>query len=101
MTSSGWNDRARRVLPTGASTGSKRLAVLYGDTSEIGPTHFQSAAGCRLVTPDGDDIVDCTMALGSVALGYADAAVTRAATNVARSGNVAGLSHVLEVEVAE
>jgi glutamate-1-semialdehyde aminotransferase len=45
--------------------------------------------------------VDCTLALGAVALGYADDAVTRAVVEAARRGNVAGLSHTLEVEVAE
>jgi glutamate-1-semialdehyde aminotransferase len=41
------------------------------------------------------------MALGAVALGYADEAVTHAVVEAAAQGNVAGLSHTLEVEVAE
>jgi glutamate-1-semialdehyde aminotransferase len=41
------------------------------------------------------------MALGAVALGYADEAVTQAVVDAATQGNVAGLSHVLEVQVAE
>ena len=59
------------------------------------------AAGCRLWTADGLELIDCTMALGAVALGYAEAAVTMAVTQAAAQGNVAGLSHVLEVELAE
>jgi len=60
------------VLPTGSSTGSKRALALYGDAAADAPTHFASASGCRLVDVDGDRILDCTMALGSVALGYAE-----------------------------
>jgi glutamate-1-semialdehyde aminotransferase len=41
------------------------------------------------------------MALGAVTLGYADDAVTGAVTDVIQRGNVAGLSHVLEVQLAE
>lgn len=41
------------------------------------------------------------MALGAVALGYADEAVTHAVLEAVAQGNVAGLSHTLEVEVAE
>jgi glutamate-1-semialdehyde 2,1-aminomutase len=41
------------------------------------------------------------MALGAVGIGYADAAVTRAVQDAAAAGNVTGLPHRLEVEVAE
>ena len=33
-TESSWLDRANAVLPTGASTGSKRVEVLYGERGE-------------------------------------------------------------------
>jgi glutamate-1-semialdehyde 2,1-aminomutase len=88
------------VIPGGASTGSKRADVLYGPGG-TGPTHYLRASGCRLTTVDGQDLVDCTMALGAVAFGYADAEVTDAVTAAAREGHVAGLSHALEVSVAE
>jgi glutamate-1-semialdehyde 2,1-aminomutase len=95
-----WASRAARLLPTGASTGSKRPAGLYGD-SDLGPTHFHRAAGSRLVTADGETLVDCTMALGAVAIGYAEPEITRAVIEAAAAGHVAGLSHTLEVELAE
>jgi glutamate-1-semialdehyde 2,1-aminomutase len=41
------------------------------------------------------------MALGAVAIGYADPAVTKAVQAATASGNVSGLPHRLEVEVAE
>jgi glutamate-1-semialdehyde 2,1-aminomutase len=96
-----WLARARAVLPTGASTGSKRVAALYGSDDAVGPTHFQQAVGCRVVDPEGNEYVDCTMALGSVALGYAEPNVTRAVVDAIAAGNVAGLSSVREVDIAE
>ena len=96
-----WRERAEAVLPTGASTGSKRVAVLYGEESFDAPTHFATARGCRVTAMDGASFVDCTMALGSVALGYADPRVTSAVIDAASQGNVAGLSSWREVELAE
>src|SRR6059058_174768 len=57
-----WLTRARAVLPTGASTGSKRLEALYGSADSTGPSHYQQAVCCRLTDVDGNDYLDCTMA---------------------------------------
>ena len=100
VTTGSWAVRALQVIPGGASTGSKRSDVLFGEGMS-GPTHFTRATGCRLTTADGEELIDCTMALGSVALGYADPEVTEAVLEVVRAGNVSALSHVLEVTVAE
>ncbi|HVE77357.1 MAG TPA: aminotransferase class III-fold pyridoxal phosphate-dependent enzyme [Gemmatimonadaceae bacterium] len=96
-----WRTRAAAVIPGGASTGSKRPDALYGDGAQFGPTHFVRASGCELVTPAGERLVDCTMALGAVSLGYADEGVSRAVVETILGGHVAGLSHGLEVVVAE
>jgi glutamate-1-semialdehyde 2,1-aminomutase len=96
-----WRERAAAVIPGGASTGSKRAAALYGEENDFGPTHFARAQGCVLTTPGGEELVDCTMALGSVAIGYGDKVVAHSVADAAMKGNVAGLSHVLEVHVAE
>ncbi|MEO8879355.1 MAG: aminotransferase class III-fold pyridoxal phosphate-dependent enzyme [Gemmatimonadaceae bacterium] len=96
-----WRARAERIIPGGASTGSMRFATLYGDAHDEMSTHYLRASGCRISTADGRELIDCIMALGAVALGYAEAAVTMAITQAAEQGNVAGLSHVLEVDVAE
>lgn len=96
-----WSERARVVLPTGASTGSKRAEALYGDANAVGPTHYVSASGCRLVDPRGDTYIDCIMALGAVALGYAEPQVQQAAMVAIAEGHVGGLSHVREVDLAE
>ena len=96
-----WLTRARAVMPTGASTGSKRIEALYGAADASGPTHFVQAVGCRLADVDGNEYVDCTMALGSVALGYAEPNVTRAVVDAIAAGTVSALSNVREVQVAE
>jgi len=92
--------RARRVIVGGASTGSKRTAALYGGDVD-GPTHFVRASGCHVETIEGESLIDCGMALGSVALGYAEPQLTRAVLEVLANGSVAGLSPAIEVEVAE
>ena len=96
-----WAARASRVLVGGTSTGSKRVDRLYGAGDAHGPTHFTRAAGCHLVTADGETLVDCTMALGAVALGYAEPELSRAVIETIANGTVTGLPPVLEVEVAE
>ena len=95
-----WTRRAAAVLPTGASTGSKRPEALHG-AGGSGPHHFVRAAGCHVTAPDGTTYVDCTMALGAVALGYGEARVVAAVQEAAGRGNVSGLSPVEEVEIAE
>src|SRR3569833_1549319 len=96
-----WLSRARAVLPTGASTGSKRVEALYGSPDAVGPTHFQQAVGGRVIDVDGNEYIDCTMALGSVALGYAEPNVTRAVVDAVAAGNISGLSYFREVDLAE
>jgi glutamate-1-semialdehyde aminotransferase len=98
-----WRERAEDVVAAVASTGSKRPAALFGPEDAAGraPLHFVRACGCRVTTPGGRTFVDLTMALGAVALGYGDPAVSSAVAAAAADGHVAGLSHVREVEVAE
>ena len=95
-----WRERAESVLPTGASTGSKRAAALHGPDGD-GPTHFASARGAHVMDADGGRWLDCTMALGAVALGYAEPRVTKAVIEAAGEGNVSALSSWREVELAE
>ncbi len=98
-----WRSRAADAIPGGSSTGSKRPDILYGTRANEGtlPTHYQRAEGSTLWAPDGRKFVDFSMALGAVAIGYADPAVTRSVITAVSSGSVTGLPHVLEVEVAE
>ncbi len=96
-----WRPRAAAIIPGGASTGSKRPDALFGDRIGELPTHFIRARGCRVETAEGRELIDCTMALGAVALGYADDVVTQAVVEAAANGNVCGLSPALEIDVAE
>ena len=98
-----WRSRAEDAVPGGSSTGSKRAAALYGSEAHDNrlPTHYERASGCAFYTTEGVRLFDCSMALGAVAIGYADPSVTRAVQDAAANGNVAGLPHRLEVEVAE
>jgi glutamate-1-semialdehyde 2,1-aminomutase len=96
-----WGERAAAVLPMGSSTGSKRPANLWGTADAHAPTHYWRAAGCRIETSTGEELIDCTMGLGSVALGYGDERVTGPVVAAATAGPVAGLPHIMEVEVAE
>jgi len=96
-----WRGRAADVIPGGASTGSKRAAALYGEGTAFGPTHYTRASGCHVTTAGGHTFIDCTMALGSVAIGYADDTITRAVLNAAALGSVSGLSHTSEVDIAD
>src|SRR5262249_47509295 len=50
---------------------------------------------------DGNEYLDCTMALGAVALGYAEPNVTRAVVDAIAAGGVSALSSYREVDVAE
>jgi glutamate-1-semialdehyde 2,1-aminomutase len=98
-----WRARAEDVIPGGSSTGSKRPAALYGSASHDDrlPTHFERAHGCTLFATNGERLIDCSMALGAVAIGYGDPSITAAVQEAAANGNVAGLPHRLEVDVAE
>lgn len=96
-----WAERARAVLPMGTSTGSKRPEALWGASDLDAPTHYVRASGCIITLDDDTDLIDCGMALGAVALGYADERVTRSVVSAAAHGNVSTLPHTLEVEVAE
>ncbi len=97
----GWTARAADVIAGGASTGSKRPMGLYGTETPTAPTHFIHASGCHVVADGGETYVDCTMALGAVALGYAEPNVTHAVLDAVGGGHLSGLNSTLEVAVAE
>ena len=101
-----WGSRAAAVIPGGSSTGSKRPGALYGDEpiDHSVPTHYSHARGCSIFLISGEseiEVVDCTMALGSVAIGYADSHVTAVVAQALQLGNVGGVPNALEVTVAE
>jgi glutamate-1-semialdehyde 2,1-aminomutase len=97
-----WALRARQVIAGGTSTGSKRPDALYGSAlaSDL-PTHARRSWGCRLETAEGLTLIDLSMALGAVALGYADEEISEAVYETVADGTVCGLAPLLEIEVAE
>jgi glutamate-1-semialdehyde 2,1-aminomutase len=91
--------RALEAVAGFTSTRSKGPEAMFGGPG--GPTHIVRATGARVETADGRRLLDWTMALGAVALGYAHPQVVEAMERAARDGAVGPLPHVLEVEVAE
>jgi glutamate-1-semialdehyde 2,1-aminomutase len=99
---SGHDDIGRRAVTAVAgftSTRSKGPEAMFGGPG--GPTHIVRSSGARVETADGRHLLDWTMALGAVALGYAHPRVVEAVERAARDGAVGPLPHLLEVEVAE
>lgn len=96
------NDWARRAADAVAgftSTRSKGPDAMFGGPG--GPTHCVRAEGARVWTTEGRVLLDWTMALGAVGLGYGHPAVVEAVAKAAREGGVGPLPPALEVEVAE
>ena len=84
------------------STGSKRPQLLYGEGDVPGvPLRMTRSAGCRVWDANGNEFLDCIMALGAVALGYAHPVVNHAAAAALDAGVVGPLAPVLEAALAE
>jgi glutamate-1-semialdehyde 2,1-aminomutase len=96
-----WRGIAAAVIPGGASTGSKRPEALYGNANADAPTHFSRATGCRVWDPAGNEYIDCTMALGAVAIGYAEPNVSQAVVDAIVRGHVSGLVDTREADIAQ
>lgn len=83
------------------STGSKRPAALYGDqVDDALPLLLTRSAGCTVWDVSGREYLDCIMALGAVALGYAHPAVNAAAIEAIEQGMVGPLAPELESRLA-
>ncbi len=95
----GIEDRAAEAVAGFTSTRSKTPEALFGVPG--GPTHMVRASGARVWTADGRELLDWTMALGAVSLGYAHAHVVQAMTRAAEAGSIGPLPPVVEVTAAE
>ncbi len=91
--------RAADAVAGFTSTRSKGPDAMFGGPD--GPSHMVRADGCRVETADGRTLLDWTMALGAVSLGYAHPHVSEAASRAVRDGAVGPLPPALEVRVAE
>jgi glutamate-1-semialdehyde 2,1-aminomutase len=91
------HDEARRLIPGGAQTTSKRpAAYAYGAY----PIYFDRGHGARIIDIDGNEYIDLVGALGPISLGYTHPAVDTAIREQLERGIISGLLSPLEVEVA-
>jgi glutamate-1-semialdehyde 2,1-aminomutase len=90
--------RAKRLIPSGTQT----LAKGPGQHVDgVAPKYLARGRGARVWDVDGNELLDMTMAVGPLSLGYADPVVDEAIRNQLDDGITFSLMHPLEVEVAE
>ena len=82
------------------STGSKRPEALFGGSGDEVPLRMVRSAGCWVLDAEGREYLDFVMALGAVALGYADPEVNRAVQEAVERGTVGSLAPVEEEQLA-
>jgi glutamate-1-semialdehyde 2,1-aminomutase len=85
----------------GTSTGSNRPDRLFGELLDDMPLRMVRSRGCTVWDDRGREYLDCLMALGAVALGYAHAAVDDAARAAIAEGGVGPLPPVEEELLAD
>ena len=90
-------EQAKELVPGGSQTFSKGPTQFV---QGVAPAFAVRGKGCTLWDADGNDYLDCGMALGAVILGYADDEVNAAAREQLEDGTVFTLPHPLELEVS-
>jgi glutamate-1-semialdehyde 2,1-aminomutase len=90
---------AKRIIPGGCSTESKRAEALFA--SEQAPAFFKSADGVEIVDVDGNTFIDFGMALGPCILGYNHPVVVEAIEKALINGILSTLPSNLEPQLAE
>jgi glutamate-1-semialdehyde 2,1-aminomutase/spore coat polysaccharide biosynthesis protein SpsF len=91
-------ERAEGLIPGEAQTFSKGPTQFV---QGVAPAFVSRGEGCRLWDVDGNEYIDCTMALGAVVLGYADPDVDEAVRRQMTDGVSFSLPHPVEVQLAE
>jgi glutamate-1-semialdehyde aminotransferase len=90
--------RARQVIPCVTQTASKRPDAYAPGRF---PTYIARGQGSHVWDVDGNEYIDCLMALGPVILGYCYPRVDRAISEQLARGIMFSRPTALEVEVAE
>jgi glutamate-1-semialdehyde 2,1-aminomutase len=90
--------RARRVIPWGTQTNSKRPDPSFED---VMPLFIERAEGCRIRDVDGNWYIDYRSALGPIILGYCHPEVDAAVREQMSRGVLFSMASPVEVEVAE
>jgi glutamate-1-semialdehyde 2,1-aminomutase len=94
--SSGWRERAQRVLPGGVNSPVRAFAAVGGD-----PPIITRARGARVQDEDGVEYSDFILAYGPHILGHCHPAVVRALSSQLARGTAFGATTALEVQLAE
>jgi len=90
--------KAERLIPSCTQTLSKGPTQFVRG---VAPVFLARGDGSHVWDVDGNEYIDCSMALGAIILGHNYPAVTDAVTRQIRDGTTFSLPHPLEVEVAE
>lgn len=88
--------RAQDVLVGGVNSPVRALRAVGGR-----PLMIERAAGARLRTIEGRDLIDYVCSWGALITGHADAEVAAAIADQAKRGTSYGMTSPLEVELAE
>lgn len=91
-------ERATRLIPDAAQTGSKGPNKFV---QGISPTHIQRGEGSHVWDADGNEYIECNAALGPILLGHNYPDVTEAVREQVEEGTMFTMDHPLHVEVAE
>ncbi len=91
-----WQERAVRVMPGGVNSPVRAFAAVGGT-----PPFVVSGEGCRLVTVDGETLIDFVGSWGAQILGHADPRVTGSIAAAVAAGTSFGVPTPAEVQLAE
>lgn len=97
MTARSTQDRLLRVIPGGAHTYSRGFDQFPANA----PAVLARGTGCHVFAEDGRRFIDYGMGLRSVAVGYAESAIARAAIEQIELGNNLTRPSLVELEAAE
>lgn len=92
-------ERAKKFIPGGCSTESKKPKALFA--SENAPAYFRKAEGAKLIDLDGNEFIDFGLALGACLLGYNHPVIVEAIKRETQSGILTTLPSRLEPMLAE
>jgi glutamate-1-semialdehyde aminotransferase len=90
--------RAERLIPGATQTLAKGPSQYVRG---VAPAYLSRGEGARVWDVDGNEYIDCNMAIGPLSLGYTYGRVDEAIRQQLQNGITFSLMHPLEVEVAE
>ena len=94
--SAAWFERATMVMPGGVNSPVRAYKAVGGT-----PAFIASASGPRMITADGDEVIDFIASWGALILGHAHPKIIDAITEATARGTTFGAPTGAEVELAE